>query len=228
MNGPVVIAIRPEPGLAQTIDSGREAGLRVVGCAMFEVTPLGWDAPGSERFDGLLLGSANAIRHGGPQIAQYLDLPVYAVGRKTARLARSSGYSIARCGEGGLQELLDGLGDQRLRLLRLGGTDQVALSVNPGMVLTEISVYENRALPAPDQCVKLLEQGGIVLLHSALAAEHFAKECNRLGIDRANVRIAALGPRIADAAGQGWADVQSAAVPSDEALLELAGNMCQL
>ena len=41
------------------------------------------------------------------------------------------------------------------------------------------------------------------------------------------LRIAALAPRIAAAAGDGWGEVATAALPSDAALLALARQMCQ-
>ena len=71
-----------------------------------------------------------------------------------------------------------------------------------------------------------LGQGALVLLHSAAAARHFAAECDRCGVPRGAVRLAALGPRIAAAAGEGWREVRSAAEPREAALLALARQMC--
>ena len=68
--------------------------------------------------------------------------------------------------------------------------------------------------------------GGLVLLHSAAAARHFATECDRLAIHRGDIRLAALGQRIAEAAGAGWAALRSAAEPNEAALLALAREMC--
>ena len=67
----------------------------------------------------------------------------------------------------------------------------------------------------------------LVLLHSAEAARHFGGECDRLGIDRAGVHLAALGDRIAAAAGPGWAGCAIADRPDDAALLATALNLCQ-
>ena len=78
----------------------------------------------------------------------------------------------------------------------------------------------------PDGLAEMLSQGALVLLHSAIAAEHLASEVDRLGIARESVLLAALGPRIASAAGEGWQRVESAPQPSDAALLALARDMC--
>jgi uroporphyrinogen-III synthase len=69
--------------------------------------------------------------------------------------------------------------------------------------------------------------GAVVLLHSAEAARHFAQECDRLQLPRTRLRLAALGPRIAAAAGDGWMGVACADTPEDAALLAVAGQLCQ-
>lgn len=71
-----------------------------------------------------------------------------------------------------------------------------------------------------------LSKGGIVLLHSGAAARHFALECERAGLARAHLSLAALAPRIAASAGDGWKSVAVAASPDDAALLSLAADMC--
>jgi uroporphyrinogen-III synthase len=66
-----------------------------------------------------------------------------------------------------------------------------------------------------------------VLLHSAATASHFAAECERLGLPRETVALAALGPRIAEAAATGWRAVHTAPRPDEAALLALASQLCQ-
>ena len=82
-----IIAIRPEPGCGATLAAGREAGLAVEAWPLFEVWPLAWDAPPADSFDALLLGSANALRHGGTALAAYRGKPAYAVGE--AKIGRA-------------------------------------------------------------------------------------------------------------------------------------------
>ena len=78
-----------------------------------------------------------------------------------------------------------------------------------------------------ERLAKLLRTGSIVLLHSANAAAHFANECSRMDVKRDQIRLACLGPRIADAAGNGWAEKTIAEQPNDSALLVLVKNMCK-
>ena len=47
------------------------------------------------------------------------------------------------------------------------------------------------------------------------------------GIDRATVRLAAISPAAAEAAGEGWKSLSVADMPRDHALLELAASLCQ-
>ncbi len=224
---PPIVAIRPEPGLSQTIERAREAGLTVAGYPLFEVKPVNWSVPDDLAFDALLIGSANAIRHGGTQLALLLDIPVYAVGETTARTARNAGFDIAGVGSGGLQSLLDSLSHKAIKFLRLSGRDHVELTPPRSHSIVDRVLYESCTLSASDAFRAMVGEGGIVMLHSAVAAEHFNNECNRMAMNKADIRIAAFGPRVAEAAGDGWADVAVAEQPNDAALLALAKNMCQ-
>ena len=221
----MILAIRPEPGCSATVAAGRAFGLTIEACPLSQVRPLEWSLPAGE-FDGLLLGSANALRHGGSLVDKLVDKPVYAVGETTAVAARERGFAVARIGSGGLQQLLDELSGDTLRLLRIAGSEQVPLSPPAGITIESVTAYEAVALPLPAEVAERLAGGALVLLHSGAAAAHFAAECDRLAVRRGAIRLAALAPRIAEAAGAGWARVRSAAQPSDPALLALAADMC--
>ncbi len=229
MNSPPenrIVAIRPEPGLSATIAAGEAAGFKVGGWPLFEIRAADWAPPSPKEVDGLLLGSANAIRHAGAALAQFTELPIYAVGASTAQAARQAGFEIAATGEGGLQTLLEGMAGRRMTLLRLAGAENVPLDPPEGVRLVERIVYESSPLPVPDALACELRKGALVLLHSAAAARHLGTECDRLGIARGGIRLAALGPRIAAAAGEGWGDLRSAQKPNEAALLALLRDMC--
>ena len=220
-----VIAIRPEPGCAATLAAARDMGLAVEGWPLFAVRPVGWDSPPPDSFDALLLGSANALRHGGPQLANFRGKRAYAVGAATAAAARAAGLEVAATGSGGLQALLD---REPLppRLLRLAGAEHVPLIPPAGSEIATRIVYESAALPLPLRVSERLAEGALVLLHSAAAARHFAGECERLSIPRVAIALAALGPRIAEEAGLGWRAVRWPSRTCDAALLALAAKMC--
>jgi uroporphyrinogen-III synthase len=221
----MILTIRPEPGADATVAAGRALGLEIEPCPLSAIRPLAWSLP-EGAFDGVLLGSANALRHGGPLVDNLVDKPVYAVGAATAAAARERGFAVARAGSGGLQALLDGLSGERLRLLRIAGRERVAIAPPAGIAVETVIAYESMPLPMPADIARRLGGGALVLLHSAAAARHFAAECQRLAVQRGAIRLAALGARIAEAAKAGWGEVRFAAEPNEAALLALARDMC--
>jgi uroporphyrinogen-III synthase len=220
------LALRPEPGLAATLDKARALGLAITGCALSEIRAAVWDCPDPARYDGLLIGSANAILHGGPQLEALRDKPVYAVGEATAATARAAGFAVAMVGSGGLQGVLDAIAGPR-HLLRIAGEEHVPLSPPPGVTFDTVIAYRSLSLPLDPVAALLASGEALVLLHSAATARHFAEECERLALPRSAITLAALGPRIAAAAGAGWAAVHTAARPDEAALLALAAQLCQ-
>lgn len=219
------LALRPEPGLAATLEKARAMGLAITGCALSEIRALPWDCPDPALYDGLLIGSANAILHGGAQLARLLDKPVYAVGEATAGAARAAGFAVAMTGSGGLQGVLDAMAGP-CHLLRIAGEEHVPLAPPAGVSFDTVIAYRSVTLPL-DPVADLLASGEVlVLLHSAASAAHFAGECDRLALPRAAIRLAALGPRIAAAAGEGWRAVHTAPRPDEAALLALAHDVC--
>jgi uroporphyrinogen-III synthase len=225
-----IFAIRPEPGLAATLSAGLDLGLDIIGDPMFEIEPLAWTAPDPAFVDAVLIGSANAVRHGGPQLDLLRGKPFYAVGNTTAEIASSAGFDVERIGEGGLQSLLNpqkDAGAATLNYLRLSGAERVELVVPRGISIEERIVYRSAPISISDELENRLQFGGIVLLHSAAAARHFADECDRLNLPRKAFSLAALGPRITTEIGSDWAEIRHADRPDDAALLALAKHMCQ-
>ena len=221
-----IVALRPEPGLSTTLARAHAQGLAITGHALSEIRAAAWDCPDPAAFDGLLIGSANAFVHGGAQLARLTGKPVYAVGEATAAAARAAGFRVAMVGSGGLQAVLDAIPGPR-HLLRIAGEEHVPLTPPAGVSFETVIAYRSIGLPL-DPAAPLLASGeALVLLHSAATASHFAAECDRLGLPRARIALAVLGPRIAAAAGPGWAALHCASRPDEAALLEMASQLCQ-
>lgn len=219
--------LRPEPGWSDSAGAARAIGLEVVGHPLFLAEPVEWTLPEGE-FDAILAGSAAAFRMGGAQLGALTGLPVYAVGMATAVAAREAGFVVARTGGGGLQHLLDDLGGESIRFLRLGGEERVPLSPQANQTVTDCVVY--RMVPCElesDFAAVLASERPLVALHSAAAARHFAQEVDRLGLSRCSLILVALGPRIAKAAGLGWAALHIADQPDDATLLAKAHALCK-
>jgi uroporphyrinogen-III synthase len=211
-----VLVLRPEPGAAATVKRARKLGLDAVGLPLFEIEPLAWQAPEASGFDGLLLTSANAVRHGGEGLASLRGLKVYAVGEATADAAREAGFDIAATGDDGVDRLLGSI-EPDLRLLHLCGRDRRDTGGAPQRI-SEIPVYAAKAIENPDLAVA----GSLALIHSPRAGERFAA----LVRDRASIAIAAISRAAADATGTGWQAIEVAEKPNDDALLALAARLC--
>lgn len=221
-----LVALRPEPGLAATLAKARALGLGITGLALSEIRAVAWECPDPAKVDALLIGSANVFAHGGPQLARLTAKPVYAVGEATAAAARAAGFTVAATGSGGLQGVLDTI-PAPTRLLRIAGEEHVPLAPPTGVSIAAVIAYRSVPLPLDPAGPLLASGNALALLHSAATARHFAQECDRLHLARRTIALAALGPRIAAAAGEGWRAVHIAARPDEASLLELAYDLCQ-
>ncbi|PNU04272.1 uroporphyrinogen-III synthase [Novosphingobium guangzhouense] len=231
----MILILRPEPGAASTLAAAQAGGLKALVFPLFAVRPTLWQPVARNDIDALLLGSANALRHGGTALAGYRGLPAYCVGETTAAAARAAGMEVAATGHGGLQNLLGVLQPGHSRLLRLAGRERTMLDPPARVTITTREVYASEALPVPAGLIEALRAPApqpvpaavIALLHSGEAAARFAQICDEAAIARGSIRLAAIGPRVAAHAGAGWAAVRSARRPDDAALLALAQQMCQ-
>jgi len=219
--------VRPEPGASATLQAARALGMEAEAHPIFVVRPIPWAPVPREEIDAVILGSANAIRHGGTALEDLRGLPAYCVGQTTATVAQAAGFTIAGIGTGGLQNVLDALAPEHRRLLRLAGVTYVPLTLPPGVTMTTREVYASVPTPLDTLLAHALQAPTVVLLHSGEAADHFAAICAKAMIDRARIALAVIGPRVAQMAGTGWARIETADQPSDTALLALAREMCQ-
>ena len=213
--------LRPEPGASATVERARELGLEALAMPLFAIEPLAWEVPDPGAFDGLLLTSANAVRQAGPGLERLLELPAYAVGDATAATARDAGFHIAASGEGGADELLASI-PPGSRLLHLCGEHRIAPTAS--QPITAIAVYRAAELPPPGRLRDI--EGETVAVHSPRAGTRLAELTDEAAIDRATIRVAAISPAAAAAAGAGWEDCAAAGEPSDMALLALAARLC--
>jgi uroporphyrinogen-III synthase len=223
---PVVI-VRPQPGCDASLAEARAMGLDAHDFPLFEIRPVLWETPVPEEVDALLLGSINAVQHGGAALAVLFGKPAYAVGRKTAEAARAAGFEVIETGQAGMQELLGLVRSGHTRLLRPAGQQRIEITAPTGITIDERTVYSSEGLDMPVGLAAMLAWPVVVLLHSGEAAGHFAACCQALGIERSAIALAAISERAAGMAGDGWADLGIADRPDDAALLALAQRMCQ-
>jgi len=209
-----LLVLRPEPGASATVARARQRGLDAFAVPLFEIEPVAWDPPDPGAFDGILLTSANAVRHGGVGLAELRGLAVYAVGEATAEAVREAGFVVAATGDAGVERLLEGI-DPNLKLLHLSGEDRVEAARK----LAQVTVYRARPLDAPNFGAAV---GSVVLVHSPRAGRRLAE----LVEERGSIAIAAISAAAAEAVDDGWESVESAASPTEDALLALAARLC--
>lgn len=216
-----VLILRAEPGASETAARAAAMGLEPVVAPLFTIRPVAWDAAATP--EAVLITSANAARHGGEGVKALLCLPCYTVGEATAAAARAAGFGDVRTGPSdGAAAVAMMAADKVHQALHLCGRDHVPLA-HPDIAIDRRIVYEAVAADAlPKTALEAIRAGAVVLLHSPRAAALLT----RLVPDRAGVRLAAISPAAAAAAGEGWV-VAAACLPRDAPLLELAAKLCQ-
>ena len=218
---PLVI-LRPEPGASATARAAAELGLEPLVMPLFAVEPVAWTAPDPRGFDGILLTSANAIRHAGPGLGELASLPAHCVGEATAAEAAAAGFKVASIGPGTVDRLLQDLPDG-LRLLHLCGAHRRE-PMTPRQSITPLTVYVSREVEAVPGLGGA--EGSVVAVHSPRAAARFGSLADREGLRRSTIAVAAISEQAAAAAGSGLEQVEAAGEPSDRALLALAARLC--
>lgn len=213
-----ILVLRPEPGATATVERARERGLDALALPLFEIQPVSWNAPEAHAFDGLLLTSANAVRHAGNGLKRLRGLPVYAVGEATAEAARNDGFDVSVTGDSDVEGLLYSL-DAELNLLHLCGEDRRIPTAR--QEIFAIPVYRSHARDGVDLAAV---SGCIALVHSPRAGRRLAE----LVTERSSISIVAISPAAADAVGDGWEAVRAAETPTDDALLALAARLCNI
>lgn len=210
-----LLLLRPEPGLSASAQRARDLGVDVIACPLFRIEPVEWRAPDPAGYDALLLTSANAIRHGGPELDKLKQLPVHAVGAATADAARSDGFEVATIGDADVVDLLGKL-PPGIRLLHLAGEDH--RQVDDARIDRRIA-YRSGAIAEPG--LPTLDRL-VAVVHSPRAGARLAELTGR----RDRTMIAAISMAAAEACGSGWQGIEAAERPSDESLLALAARLC--
>lgn len=217
MSRPIAV-LRPEPGNQATVARLRDAELSPLSLPLFDVEPLAWTPPSPADFDRLLLTSANAVRHAGPDLARYRSLPVIAVGNATAAAARAAGFIVDAIGDANLAQLLATM-PPTIRLLWLSGEDRTASDHRA--IRHMVAIYRAISRPVTREQAASLD-GCIALVHSARAAARLAAVTAEHAVARSSIRIAAISDTAAMAAGSDWDQLAVAAAPNDAALIATA------
>lgn len=231
-----MLVTRPEPDASDTAARLGAIDIEAALCPLLSHQTLGTSLPDPSGFAGMALTSANALRALDERKAldQFVNLPVYAVGDRTAAAATEMGFANVRSAGGALGDLVDLLAHAGLKgpIFYPTGRDQsgdLAKSLAPfGVMVIATQVYAmNAATELPPQILGELEDGSIdaVLFYSRRTAETFAALCqdklsrlSRLGLGMLCISETVAEPLVdAHFVRVGLADY-----PSEEAMMALA------
>ncbi|EMD83981.1 uroporphyrinogen-III synthase [Pacificimonas flava] len=222
-----ILVTRPAAQAAATAARLRAAGHEAMIAPLVEVRPVRWTLP-QGAFDALVATSANAFLAGMP--VPLPDLPLYAVGKATATAARAAGFTDVRTGPGGgaapLYRQMEAEGVRSA--LHLAGERVKDAAVPDALTLCRVTVYAAASRPLTAEARACLAAGGTdwTLLYSAAAAQQFAAECVRAGLDRTHLSAALLGAPPAGFPAD-WRRLVRARIPTEDALFAAAGLLCE-
>ncbi|ATY33179.1 uroporphyrinogen-III synthase [Sphingomonas psychrotolerans] len=213
-----IAVLRPEPGNRATAAAVEARGGQVIRMPLFEVLPLAWQAPNPRAFDALILTSANALRHGGAELAALRRLPVYAVGKATADAALQHGFDLAFVGEADALSLLTRAEAAGVRqALHLAGRER---TIAAGGIVAEVITVYTSVRRTPDHIARLA--GSIALVQSARSGAWLGELADAQRLDRSGIALVAVSARAAAAAGTGWERIVVPGERTSEALIDAA------
>lgn len=218
MDDPVLV-FRPEPGNARTAAALRELGFMPILYPLYSAEAVPWTPPPAVEIDAILLTSANAARLGGPGLARFARLPVFAVGEATARAAGEAGFRTVHTGGGDAAStipLIAAAGHGRV--LHLGGEDMRDYDPH-GLAITRLPDYRMAERGDAAGLARVLprDRGVFGLVHSPRAGERLAQLLS--AGDRHRMAIVAISEAASDACGAGWRARIFAGMPTDAAML---------
>jgi uroporphyrinogen-III synthase len=231
-----LLITRPQADAERTAAAVRERGHEAVMAPLIALEPLPMPDLSGDRWGGLLVTSANALRAAGEQLRPWLGRPLLAVGDHTAAVARQMGFRDVRSGGGDAARLADlaaatfGPGIKR-PLLHLAGADRaadLAALLRPrGIAVETLTVYRMAAAAQfPTAISDRLVAGTIdgVMHFSRRSAETFLRCAERAGLSEiasGSVHYCLSAQVAAPLRAAGATAIRIAADPAECALLDL-------
>ena len=234
-----LLVTRPQPDGERTAALLRARGHDVLLAPLLRIEPVAGADLGHGPWAGIVMTSANAAgaiaAHG--RKAELMDLPVFAVGTRTAAVARDLGFSTIHTADGdvaALARLIAAKVTPRGNpLLYLAGEDRAGdlkgLLAAQGLAVRTIVAYRAVAASAlPPQVRAALAQRRLdgVLHFSKRSAEAFLAAAGVAGVAEQALRSRhfCLSAQVAAPLTAAGAEVAIAAAPNQDALLELLNH----
>lgn len=231
-----MLVTRPEPDASDTAARLAALDIEAAILPLLSHQTLPTSLPDPSGFAAIALTSSNALRALDERqaIEPFQQIPVYAVGDRTAAAAKEMGFTTVRSAGGGLGGLVEQLAHAGLKgpIFYPAGRDRagdLAKSLAPfGVMVITTQVYAmNPATELPPQILGELEDGSIdaALFYSRRTAETFARLCeaplSRLA--RLGLGVLCLSEAIAEPLVDAhFVRVGLADYPSEDAMMALA------
>jgi uroporphyrinogen-III synthase len=228
-----VLVTRPLPDGERTAAALRARGYQVLLAPLMKVKSVTADLSGD--WAAVIVSSANALRAlEAGQLAPLKNLPLFAVGERTAAAAREAGFGDVRAAHGDAGDLIrlvsERYAGQSAPHLYLAGEDRAAdiegELARRGIQVRTVVVYKNVTTGFPPELVRALTGGliGAVLHFSRRSAENYVAGARDAGLAGPAVRPRhfCLSPQVAEPLqALGIHDAGIAARPDEAALLDL-------
>lgn len=180
-----MLVTRPEPDAQSSLSRLRALDIDAVAAPLMVRQTLDASLPKPDGFAAMVLTSANAVRSllDRGVVAHYAQLPVLAVGDRTAREAEEAGFGKVSSAAGALSDLVNAVAISGLKgpLFHPTGRHQsgdLAKALAPlGVMVASAKIYDMVAIEAlPSEVLAGLGDGsiGAVLAYSRRTAEIFA------------------------------------------------------
>jgi len=215
---------RAQPEAAVTAARLARLGWRPLVAPLLELRP----APGPlmlDRVAALAFTSRNGVRAFAAR-SDRRDLPVYAVGDRTAAAAREAGFAEVRSADGDVEALARLIAEARPSgaVLHPGperpAGDLAGRLRAAGVAARSAVLYAAAARPVPPEAAEAWPELAAVLLHSPRAAEALAAG----GLPPPGPPLLCISAKAAAPLRSGFAEVRAAARPTEAALLALLGK----
>lgn len=229
-----VVVTRPREDAERTASALRNRGHEVLVAPLMRVEPVMADLSG--RWSGIVITSANAVSavaHN-PMRSALLELPLYAVGDRSAEAAKKADFAGVHSAGGDVRDLVrllaEGHAAAASPLLYLAGEDRAADLVAElsacGVKAEMRIVYRAVSAPFPLELAEALAAGEVddVLHFSKRSAENYLAGATAAGVvaQALAVRHVCLSEQIArPLAAAGATSIAIAGEPDETALLAL-------
>lgn len=231
-----MLVTRPEPDAQATVQKLAALAIEALAAPLMSRRTLETSLPQAAGFAALALTSTNGLRALADRgvVEQFAQLPVFAVGERTALEARSMGFAEAFAAEGTLSDLVNLMARARLAgpVFYPAGkhlSGDLAKALAPfGVMVVTARVYDMVPVEAlPDVIVSGLASGDIggVLLYSRRTAELLVKALDGQldRTQRSRIAMLCLSEAVAEPLmAAHFNRISLADYPSDEAMMALA------